>query len=98
MCCRIRNLTPPSPDRPSLLSRVAGVVIRPRSTFAAVVLRPQVGGLLAVLTAVSFAATAGFLATEVGRVALVDQWERTALAFGRPIDDARYRELQELSH
>ena len=30
-------------------------------------------------------------------MALVDQWERTALAFGRPVDDARYAELQELS-
>ena len=97
MCCRIRNLTPPSSDNPSLLARVAGVVIRPRSTFAAVVSRPRAGGLLTALTVVSFAATAGFLATDVGRVALVDQWERTALAFGRPVDDARYGELQELS-
>jgi hypothetical protein len=37
------------------------------------------------------------LATDVGQVALVDQWERTALAFGWPVDDARYAEMQELS-
>jgi hypothetical protein len=49
------------------------------------------------LTAVTFAATAGFLATEVGQVALVDQWERTALAFGRPVDDARYAAMQEFT-
>lgn len=49
------------------------------------------------LTAVSFAVTAGFIATDVGQVALVDQWERTALAFGQPVDDARYAEMQELS-
>jgi hypothetical protein len=30
------------------------------------------------------------LETEVGRLALVDQWERGALAFGQPVDDARY--------
>jgi hypothetical protein len=53
--------------------------------------------LLAVLTAASFSAMAGFVATDVGQVALVDQWERTALAFGRPVDDARYAEMQELS-
>ena len=35
--------------------------------------------------------------TEVGQVALVDQWERTALAFGQPVDDARYAQLQALS-
>lgn len=49
------------------------------------------------LTAASFAATAGFVATDVGQVALVDQWERTALAFGQRVDDARYAEMQELS-
>jgi hypothetical protein len=53
--------------------------------------------VLAIATAASFAATAGLFATDVGQVALVDQWERTALAFGRPVDDARYAEMQELS-
>jgi hypothetical protein len=58
---------------------------------------PRWAGLLALLTAASFAATAGFIATDVGQVALVDQWERTALAFGQRVDDARYAEMQELS-
>jgi hypothetical protein len=53
--------------------------------------------LLAVLTAASFAASAGFVATDIGQVALVDQWERTALAFGQQVDDGRYAEMQELS-
>lgn len=87
----------PSPDNLSLLARLTGIVARPRSTFAAVLRRPRWGGLLAALTAVSCAASAGFLTTEVGRQALVDQWERTAFAFGRPVDDAGYAELQELS-
>jgi len=60
-------------------------------------MRPRAAGLLIVLTAVSCAATGGLLATDVGQVALVDQWERTALAFGRPVDDARYAEMQNLS-
>ena len=97
MCCRIRNLTPPSPDNLPLLARIIGAVIRPRSTFAAAVKDPRVAGLLLVLTVASFAATGGFLATDVGQVALVDQWERTALAFGRPVDDAKYAEMQGMS-
>jgi hypothetical protein len=60
-------------------------------------MRPRAAGLLIILTAASFAATGGLLATDVGQVALVDQWERTALAFGRPVDDARYAEMQNLS-
>jgi len=35
--------------------------------------------------------------TAVGRQALVDQWERTATAFGQPMDDASYERLQALS-
>ena len=87
----------PSPDNPSLLARLKGIVIRPRSTFAAVETRPRAAGALALLTLVSFGAHAAFLATDVGQVALVDQWERTALAFGQTVDDTRYAEMQRLS-
>jgi hypothetical protein len=37
------------------------------------------------------------MATSVGRQALVDQWERTAVAFGQELDDAQYARLQALS-
>ncbi len=33
------------------------------------------------------------LETEVGQLALLDQWERTASAFGRPVSDAEYTAL-----
>jgi len=35
------------------------------------------------------------LQTEVGRVALVDQWERTAAAFGQNVDDQQYAALED---
>jgi hypothetical protein len=89
--------TGPSADNPSLLARLKGIVTRPRPTFAAVVTRPRAAGVLALLTVVSFGAMAVFLATDVGQVALVDQWERTALAFGQTVDDARYAEMLRLS-
>jgi hypothetical protein len=50
-----------------------------------------------VLTLAMAASQAMWLATDVGRVALVDQWERTALAFGQDVDEARYAQLQALS-
>src|SRR5262245_56149028 len=53
--------------------------------------------MLVLLTLISFGAMAAFVMTDVGQVALVDQWERTALAFGQGVDDARYAELQGLS-
>ncbi len=49
------------------------------------------------LTVVSALAGALLFQTEVGRLALVDQWERTAIALGQDIDDARYEDLHRLS-
>jgi hypothetical protein len=87
----------PAPINQPLLQRVAGVVRHPRNTFRAVVSNPTWGTLLLLTTVVSLAAGVALMQTEVGRQALVDQWERTTAAFGRPVDDAGYAELQELS-
>lgn len=79
------------------LKRVAGILRRPRTTLTEVAAAPRCVGLLAALTIVAAVTNALLLNTEVGRLALVDQWERTAIAFGRTVDDARYAELQTLS-
>ena len=66
--------TAPSPDNPSLLARITGVVLRPRSTFAAVVMRPRSAGVLATLTAVTFAATANTSTTpRIGTLTIAGQ-------------------------
>jgi hypothetical protein len=62
-----------------------------------VIVSPRWLSLLATLTAVSAGAIGLFYATGVGRLALVDQWERAALAFGQPVNDAQYETLQRLS-
>jgi hypothetical protein len=49
------------------------------------------------LTLLTAGAGAVVSATDVGQLALLDQWERTALAFGQPVNDARYAELQAWS-
>jgi hypothetical protein len=86
-----------SSDNSSTIGRIAGVVRQPRATFEAVASSPRSAVLLALLFAVYFLASAALLSTDVGRLALVDQWEGTAAAFGRPVDDAGYVELQRLS-
>jgi hypothetical protein len=49
----------------------------------------------------TFLVTAGcgvaFMQTRVGQQALVDRWERSALAFGREVPDERYAELVAMS-
>jgi len=53
--------------------------------------------LLLMSTMLSATAGAAFMTTAVGRQALIDQWERAATAFGQPMDDADYKQLQQLS-
>jgi hypothetical protein len=82
----------------SLPARVAGVVRAPRTTLAAVAASPRWAGVLLLTTLVSFGCSAALLQTEAGRLALVDQWERTAIAFTGGVDDAEYARLEALSH
>jgi hypothetical protein len=79
----------------SLPARVYGVIRRPRTAFLAIVADPTWAPVLITTTVVAFVCTAGFLMTEVGRQALVDQWERTALAFGQTVDDAQYARMED---
>ena len=81
----------------SVSARVLGIIRHPRQTLQEVVSHPTWASLLVGLTLATAAAGALVAATDVGQLALVDQWERTALAFGQPVDDARYAELQSWS-
>jgi len=53
--------------------------------------------ILAVLTIATAGSRVAVFETRVGRLALVDEWERTAAAFGQEVDDVRYAQLRELS-
>lgn len=79
----------------SLAARMYGVIRHPRATFASVAQTRAWSGVLIVTTAITFVCALGFLSTSVGRQALVDQWERTATAFGQTVDDAAYAQMEE---
>ena len=78
----------------SLAARVYGVIRHPRATFSTIAQTPSWAPILAATTAVTFLCGLAFLRTDVGQQALVDQWERTATAFGQPIDDERYTQME----
>jgi len=81
----------------SVSARVLGILRRPRPTLQEVASHPRWASLLVALTIVTAAAGAAVSATEIGQLALVDQWERTALAFGQAVDDTRYADLHAWS-
>jgi hypothetical protein len=81
----------------SLPARVIGVLRSPRALLRTVIARPRWGDVMALSLAVSLACGVVFMVTDVGRQALADQLERTALAFGRRVDDAQYMRFQDMS-
>jgi len=78
-------------------ARAFGIMTAPRATFEVVARSPRWVGILALTFLVTAASAAIVLATDVGQLALLDQWERTASAFGRSLSDAEYTRLAEAS-
>jgi hypothetical protein len=85
------------PHSKSFFACILGVLYAPRATFHAVA---RTRSWLAVLTftfVASAVASAVVLETEVGRFALLDWWEGTAIAFGGSFDDGRYAAMGRAS-
>lgn len=82
---------------PSLTARVGGVLYSPRATFASLLNVPRWADVLILTFLATSICTVTLLQTDVGQLALLDQWERTAAAFGRTLDDAQYSALEEAS-
>lgn len=78
----------------SLAARIVGVVRTPRATLEHVAAAPRTLDILVVTFVTAALSSALLLRTDIGRFALLDRWERTALAFGQQVDDARYEAMR----
>jgi hypothetical protein len=76
---------------------MAGVIRRPRATFEALKITPRAGAVLLATFAVTALLSAALLETSVGQLALLDQWERTAVAFGQDLSEAQYAAMRAAS-
>jgi hypothetical protein len=85
-----------APASPNLAIRAIGVITAPRRTYAAVAEQPRVLGALLLTIGLMGAGTILFLRTEVGAQAALDQQVRQAEAFGRPINDAAYAQMERM--
>lgn len=81
----------------SLLARIVAILHSPRSTFEALALAPRVFGVVTLTFLVTAGCTAIVLETDVGQLALLDQWERTAFRLGQTVDDVQYRAMEDAS-
>lgn len=89
--------TPLRSQAGSLLARVLAILHSPRTTFEALALAPRVFGVVTVTFLVTTGCIAIVLETDVGQLALLDQWERTASTLGQTVDAVQYRAMQESS-
>lgn len=74
--------------------RLAGMVIHPRQTLAAVVAQPSWAAVWVILLIIWALCGAWLLSTEVGQQALVDERVRVVEAVGGTVTDADYAALQ----
>lgn len=84
----------PGSDRAGLPARVVGMITSPRETFAAVIADPRWLGAALLTTVVAVAATAGFLVTDVGRLAVLDQQVGQTESLGIAVTDQIYTRLE----
>lgn len=78
----------------SLWSQMLGVIFSPEIAFGRIAQDPRPLGLLAFAAIVPAAATALFLSTEVGKLAMFDETVRRTEAFFGPMSDAQYAVME----
>ncbi len=87
----------PASGGKNLLTRLWGILTSPRETFADVVAHPRWFGMLALVLLVTIGCMAGFLSTEVGKQAWLDQAVRGAESFGGTVTDAQYAQFEKMA-
>lgn len=87
----------PAPKGLSLPQRVWGILTSPRETFADVVARPRWFGMMALVILVTVVCTGGFLFTDVGKQAWLDQAVRSNESFGMQVTDEAYAQMEKMA-
>jgi hypothetical protein len=85
------------PSAPSLVSRAIGVITAPRETFEKIVAAPRVLGALALVALIGALTVGGFLMTDVGQQAWIDQAVSGQEAWGVEVTDEAYANIQKMA-
>ena len=81
---------PTGEPSPSLVARLFGVLVSPRSTFGAIVAQPRPFGALVVVCLCAATANGWLLSTEVGQQAVLTQQVEGMESFGVTVTDEMY--------
>jgi hypothetical protein len=86
-----------SPAGPGFVGRVVGVIFSPRETFEDVMRRPAWFAVLAFVAGVAAVTIGGFLMTDVGQRAWLDQAVTQAEAWGGTVSDQQYAGMERMA-
>ena len=91
------TVQPGQPAALGLLARAVGIIISPRDTYERLVARPRVLGALLLVAVIGAVLVGGFLMTEVGKRAWLDQAVTQSEAFsGSPVSDQQYAAMEKM--
>ena len=82
-------------SRSSALHRLVGMLRSPRATLKVAIAAPRSVSLAMMILGISAVSTVGFLLTDVGRLAALDQQVRQLESFGVRVTDDTYADLRE---
>ena len=85
---------PEGEPSPNLAARLLGVLLSPRSTFAAIVDRPRPFGALLVVCLLSAAPGVWLSSTELGKQLLLEQQIAGMESFGMTVTDEAYAQME----
>jgi hypothetical protein len=78
-----------------LVTRIFGVLLSPRATYAVVAAKPRSLGVAAVVLVIIGVAQGLFLSSEVGQQLVLDQQIRAMEAFGMTVSDQLYDQMEQ---
>lgn len=86
-----------APAQPGLFARAIGIIFSPRETFEKVVPHPKWLGAALLVGLAGAVLVGGFLMTEVGRSAWLDQTVSSSEAMGRTMSDQQYAAIEKMA-
>jgi hypothetical protein len=82
----------------SLFARAVGIIVSPRDTYERLVARPRVVGALLLVAIIGAVLVGGFLFTDVGKRAWLDQAVSSSERWsGQPVNDQQYSQMEKMS-
>jgi len=86
-----------SPAQPGLFARAIGVIFSPRATFERIAGRPKWLGAALTVGLLGAVLIGGFMMTEVGQRAWLDQTVASSERMGRTMSDEQYAQMEKMA-